>query len=99
MNLTQHLLGKLAEEAAEVAQIALKAQYFGLDEVYAGQVGEPLSNAERIHRELDDLMAIVAILNRDHGLGYAPNIHWQDAKEIKVNQYAEYSASLGLLTK
>lgn len=34
MNREQYLLGKLAEEGSEVAQMALKTQQFGLDDVY-----------------------------------------------------------------
>lgn len=50
MNQLQHLLTKLAEEGAEVAQIALKTQQFGPNEVMPGQ---PLDNFERCHHELD----------------------------------------------
>lgn len=52
MNHLQHYLTKLAEEGSEVAQIALKTQQFGADEVMPGQ---PLNNFERCHLELDDL--------------------------------------------
>lgn len=52
MTITQHLLGKLAEEGSEVAQIALKTQQFGLSEKCPGQ---PFDNAERTHQELDDI--------------------------------------------
>lgn len=67
MDYEQYLLGKLAEECAEVGQRALKAAQFGLDEV---QPGQALDNAERLHAELDELQAIVELLNVHHGLNY-----------------------------
>ena len=54
MNREQYLLGKLAEEGSEVAQMALKTQQFGLDEVYVDE-----SNRQRLHGELNDLLTIV----------------------------------------
>lgn len=92
MNRLQLLLTKLAEEGSEIAQIALKTQQFGLHEVCPGQ---PFSNAERTHQEIDDLMAIVEMLNDEYGFGYEPSRERRDAKKIKVNKYAAYSAELG----
>lgn len=93
MNLQQHLLGKLAEEATEVGQIALKTQQFGFDESCPGQ---PFNNAERTHQEIDDLMAIVAMLN-DLGFGYAPSRDRIEAKKEKVVKYLAYSVELGMV--
>ncbi len=59
MNRLQYLLTKLAEEAAEIAQISLKTQQFGLDERY----NDGLSNKERCHQELDDLNGVIQLLN------------------------------------
>jgi hypothetical protein len=70
MNHLQHYLTKLAEEGSEVAQIALKTQQFGPEEVMPGQ---PLNNFERCHLELDDLWAMVEELNEKFGFGYTPN--------------------------
>lgn len=91
MTRTQLLLAKLAEEGVEVAQIALKAQQFGLTEIRPGQ---PLSNAQRIHLELDDLMAQIEMLN-ECGLDYVPNRDHIEAKKRKVDQFAALSVRLG----
>lgn len=58
----QYLLGKLAEEAAELAQIAIKAQQFGLDHVFGGQGDNTQSNAERISAEMNDTVAVFYML-------------------------------------
>ena len=99
MTLTQYHLIKLGEEAAEVAQIALKAAHFGLSET---QPGGLFTNAERIYAELNDLLAMV------HRLGEVSNSEfWFDigspdheaisAKLAKVQHYLAYSQSLGLV--
>lgn len=94
MNRLQLLLAKLSEEGSEIAQIALKTQQFGLSEMCPGQ---PYSNAERVHQEIDDLTVAVEMLNEEFGFGYSPNRERIEAKKIKVNKYAEYSKILGLV--
>lgn len=96
MTRTQLLLSKLAEEGCEIAQISLKAQQFGMEEVYPAK---GLTNAQRIHLELDDLMAIIEMLNEESGLGYTPSRERIEAKKAKVNHFAEYSASLGQMQR
>lgn len=92
MNRLQHLLCKLAEECNETAQMALKTAYFGLDEVY-----ESDSNRMRLHAELDDLNALVEMLNEEFDFRYATDKISIEAKKAKVNRYARYSQGLGLL--
>lgn len=92
MNRLQYLLGKLAEEASEVSQIALKTQQFGLHEVYSEQ---SFTNSERIHQEINDLMAIIEILNEEFKFGYGIDRGHITNKKIKVNKYYEYSRTLG----
>jgi len=94
MNQLQHYLTKLAEEGAEVAQIALKTQQFGPAEVMPGQ---PLNNFERCHQELDDLMAMVEELNEQFGFGYVPNRERIEAKKVKVRKYLCLSVALGMV--
>lgn len=65
----QHLLTKLAEEGSEISQIALKSVQFTLNEIYQDQTVK-LSNRQRIHDELNDLLGVVRMLNRYHGFGY-----------------------------
>ena len=92
MNREQLLLTKLAEECAEVAQITLKSQQFGLQEVCPNQ---PYTNAERMHNELNDLIAAIEMLNDECGLGFEQDRLRILTKKAKVNKFAEYSQSLG----
>ena len=92
MNRLQFLLTKLAEEASEVAQIALKTQQFGLDEVY--QVD---SNKTRCHAEINDLLAVVYMLNAEFDFGFTPNEQSIIDKAEKVNKYYQYSVDLGMV--
>ena len=94
MNHLQYYLTKLAEEGSEVAQIALKTQQFGPGEVMPGQ---PLSNFERCHLELDDLHAVVEELNEKFGFGYAQNRERIAAKKVKVRRYLGFSIHLGMV--
>lgn len=82
----------MAEEASEVAQIALKTQQFGFNEVYPGQ---PLTNKERVHLELNDLIAVVAMLNTEFDFGFSPDEEQGLAKKNKVNKYYNLSVTLG----
>jgi hypothetical protein len=90
----QYLLTKLAEESSEVAQIALKTQQFGLDEVMPGQ---ELTNFQRCWMELDDLRAVVELLNANHAFGYTPDYEQIEAKKAKIAKYVAYSIHLGLV--
>jgi hypothetical protein len=91
MNYRQFLLCKLAEEASEVAKIALKTAQFGFNEKHPDL---PFNNKERIHQELDDLAGIVEMLN-DLDFDYAPNKTNISSKKEKVIKYLNYSVSLG----
>ncbi|WP_212113468.1 hypothetical protein [Burkholderia cenocepacia] len=96
MSLTQYLLVKIAEEAAEVAQIALKTAHFGLVERHPERTE---TNAERIYAELNDLNAMVLRLN-DVAFGdffYEPDHIAMSQKMAKVEHYLAYSRSLGLV--
>ena len=91
MNRIQFLLGKLAEEAVEIAKIALKCQQFGLLEIMEGQ---PLTNATRTHLELDDLVAVVRLLNKETDFDYMPNEQNIETKINKIAKFAEKSRTL-----
>lgn len=98
MNRTEHLLSILAEECAEVAQRCSKALRFGLEEVQPGQLS---TNAERIVREYNDLVAVIEMLNTELGLQYLLHSAWRQAiseKKSKVEQFLEYSRKCGTLT-
>lgn len=99
MTLTQYYLVKLAEEAAEVAQIALKAAHFGLSEV---QPGRDESNAQRIYAELNDVNAMVhrlgEVSNGEFWFDIGQPDHFAISKKLaKVEHYLAYSQSLGLV--
>lgn len=87
MNRLQYLLGKLAEEASEVAKAALKAQQFGFnswnpDNLDAG------SNATQLCVELNDVGAIVRMLNEEYKLGFEVSLEEMEDKRVRVNKYA-----------
>lgn len=94
----QYLLTKLAEEASEVAQIALKTQQFGGNEVYPEQ---SLTNTQRIHAELIDLLAIVGMLNKEFNFEFEldseDNFQIMIAKQEKVDKYYQYSQDCGMV--
>lgn len=90
MTREQYLLGKLAEEASEIAQMALKTQQFGLDEVYIEE-----SNRMRLHSELNDLLTIIHLLNEECQLNFHPDVSYADHKIKKIMKYYNYSMSLG----
>lgn len=92
MDRIQFLLCKLSEEASEVAQIALKNQQFGLNQVWPEQ---SYSNKERAHQELNDLLAIVDMLNEESDFNYTPDKMEIEAKKVKVNKYYDKSITLG----
>ena len=94
MNRLQFLLTKLAEEAAEIGQIALKTQQFGLHEMCPGL---DKTNAQSIHKEIHDLLAIVYMLNGEFDFGYVEDMSAILTKERKVNQHYKYSQSLGMV--
>lgn len=94
MNRLQLLLTKLAEEAAEVAQISLKCQQFGLDETWSGT---HLPNKIRLHDELDDLNGIIQMLNEEFELNYVRSQFNVEKKIQKVDKYCKYSQELGLV--
>ena len=71
MDRLQHLLVKLAEERVEIAQIALKTAQFGPDGIIPGT---NITNFQKCHQELDDLLGVVEMLNDEFNFGYIPNL-------------------------
>lgn len=88
----QFLLMKLAEEATEIAQIALKTAQFGMLEKHPDL---PLNNKERIHLELNDLLAVVDELNSWSQFGFKEDYAAKIQKIEKLNTYLGYSIQLG----
>lgn len=83
MNRIELLLTCLAEECCEVAQAASKMNRFGMHRVFTGRDN---TNAEVAHLELDDLLAVIAMLNEEFDFGYEPNRANIAAKKLKVNR-------------
>lgn len=94
MNLQQLLFLKLSEECNEVGQECSKIMQFGMDEIYA-PIG--ISNRDRLRGELQDLFAIVQLLNEEFDLGFVPSPEAVEVKRAKVMHYAQYSKDIGTL--
>lgn len=99
MNKAQYLLTQLAEECAEVAQLASKAIRFGTEEVQPDKADQ-LNNADRIMEEFHDLIAVMEFLHKE---GILPawseeraQAHKQ-AKLLKIVRYMVYSKQQGIL--
>lgn len=92
----QWLLTKIAEEASELSQIALKTQQFGLFEVRTGQED---SNLVRMAKEYNDLLAHISMLNsyleKNFGVSISSDFGLQEAKKEKATQYLQYSVMKG----
>lgn len=96
MNRKEHLLTIVAEECAEVAHRASKAQRFGLEEV---QDGQELTNAERIVEEFSQLYGVMCMLKKE---GLVPRVFDSfeaNKKMAKVEAYLDYSRKCGTLTE
>lgn len=90
----QYLLLKLSEECNEVGQMASKNMHFGTEEM---QTGRDETNRERLHQEINDLLAIIELLNEEEGFDFVPDPDKIAFKKEKVKFYREYSRSLGLV--
>lgn len=95
MTNVQYLLGKLAEEAGELAQIAIKAQQFGLEETKCGQDDDFPTNAARISAELNDVLGVVKMLQIEEDAKIVIDREAQTKKMNKVDKWREYSRQLG----
>lgn len=82
------LMGKLAEESSEVAKIALKTQQFGLDSCHPAS-GH--SNRDELHLELNDVLAIVKMLNEEFCLGFEECPQHIQRKQEAVNTWGWYA--------
>lgn len=97
MNVTEHLLVILNEECVEVAQRCDKALRFGLQEIQQSDPTQTLTNAERIHQEFTDLMAVYSMLSAKGALPLGFDISAMNAKKDKVQRYLDYSREQGTL--
>jgi len=96
MNRIEHLLTILTEECAEVQQATTKALRFGLEEgrdIAATAYG---NNVERMRHELNDLLAMVEMLEKE-GINLSPDHLSREMKKAKVEKYLLYSKECGTL--
>lgn len=91
----QYLLTILIEECNETAQRATKALIFGLQEI---QPEQPLTNAERIIYEFNDIIAIMELLMSRKLMETVYDGVAIGLKKIKIEKYLEYSKECGTLT-
>ena len=86
----EELLYKLAEEAMEVGKEAMKAAQFGLDDYH-----EEVSNLERLANELNDLIAVVRLLepkaSQWEGDLASPSEETVSAKAEKMLKWKDYA--------
>ena len=93
MNADQYHLCKIAEECAEVAQRALKAQQFGLGET---QEGQAFNNLERLISEFHDLFVTFDnFLSRvDEGAHTTPTEQFTKVRLLKMEKFLQLSIRL-----
>jgi hypothetical protein len=83
MNWQQYLLGKVAEEAVEVAKEALKNQSFGMESIYQG-----VAAWEHLRHELIDLMSVTMMAADPEPRGLIP---FAPVNQVVANQLGEKS--------
>lgn len=93
MTLEQLLLTKLVEEMTEVNKLLIKAQQWGFDDHHPKH---KITNRERIHKELDDVMASIDMLNAV-GLEYEPSMMMSHHKKEKVKHYLKMQIERGFV--
>ena len=98
MNVIEHLLVCLGEEAAEITQDCAKSLRFGLDDVNVLNPMGP-NNRQRLMVEITQLAAVVDMLMEEGALP-----RWEkegedifEAKKAKVREFMEYARKKGTL--
>ena len=92
MNITQWMMCKIAEEAAEVGQRAMKSQQFGCEEV---QPDQPKNNEMRLQEEIWDLI----VTAREAGFDPVPPEDYSLKRVAKMNKFLQLSISEGQVTQ
>src|SRR4051812_44414709 len=90
MNETEHLLTCLLEECSEVIKDCSKSLRFGLDDRNVLDPSGP-TNRERIVAELNDLVAVVELLEERGHLQIWESDGLKEAKKQKVLSFMEYA--------
>jgi hypothetical protein len=96
MNKNQYYLMKLAEEAAELAQVALKCAAFGMDEVHPNTLEK---NYEALIKEWNDVNACAILVETmDNRFEWDCNSDLLDMKFHKIEKYRKISVGNGMST-
>lgn len=98
MNRLEHLLTILTEECGEVIQAGTKTLRFGLEEGRDVSALEYGNNVQRLRYELNDLIAMVEMLEAE-GLDLSPDYQSRLKKKTKVEKYLLYSKECGTLSE
>ena len=83
MNYKQFLYMKLAEEASEVAQAALKCSIFG-EEGKDPRQENSNTNLEHLNCEINDLYAILSLINELHNPDHQEGQYPIDPNEVHI---------------
>ena len=87
MNRGEHLLTILIEECSEVQKATTKILRFGMNE----RRDMPFTNYERLKSELDDIRAMVEMIQCEFDIDLEPDIQAINDKQEKVEKYLLYS--------
>lgn len=94
MNKQQYYLSKLAEEASELAQVALKCMQFGMDEVNPNTLEK---NYEALIKEWNDVLACAILVEgEDPRFEYDENPELLEMKFHKIEKYRKISIGNGM---
>ncbi len=92
LNRKELLLEVCAEECSETAVRCSKAIRFTLQEIEKGQ---PLTNAERIIQEFNDIAALMELMVDEGMLDRVVDVDYIAAKKAKVEEWIVYSQKMG----
>ncbi len=94
MTKQQYYLSKLAEEATELAQIALKCLQFGMDEVHPNTLEK---NYEALIKEWNDVNACAILVEGlDERFEYDTDSELLEMKFHKIEKYRKISIGNGM---
>ena len=94
MTREQFLYTKLAEECNEVAHICSKIVQFGAQDYHPHT---HIQNVQALHGELNDMKAVIQMLNDECGMGYRIDVQGIEKKKAKINKWAAISTEMGFV--
>lgn len=93
MTIRQYYLNKLTEECAEISQVVSKQMQFGRDVRWVKSMGEHSeapSNGEKLRDEVNDLLAVLDVLEDINELPQISGWKLLEAKNMKRRKMAKY---------